>query len=253
VITPVLSAIIMGGPWQPLEISIYGENLAADLNQALTKASLRLQSDPIERGKRQPGGVLDLGPDLGGVRVTFSVPRANASLGWFGDVNFRLAPMTMSRATAEVKDGCFLISGLFEAKGMKILAQHTSLGSLELPTVGIQRGKVVLKMRPMVDPKGRPTYSRIDVTFQSIMKSSGLNFSFRGRTIDLLNSVSGYQAVLAKAVEDRLEEFLNSRGCREAFTFVLNRALTKRAAELGFKVTRIRNEGTDFFATVERL
>jgi hypothetical protein len=85
------------------------------------------------------------------------------------------------------------------------------------------------------------------------MKSSGLNFSFRGRTIDLLDSVSGYQAVLAKAVEDRLEEFLNSRGCREAFTFVLNRALTKRAAELGFKVTKIRNKGTDFFATVERL
>lgn len=228
-----------------MEIALYGDVIAQQLQQSLFGSKMVVRSDTVDsRGSLLKGGRVDFGPALGGNSFPFSVPRHTVSLGWFGDVTYKISNIELTDWRVRAVGPDFLIESKFKGVGPQFIGEHSSLGRSVVPDVYFETMSLRVRLKPVVLKSGEPSYTHPRVEFAAKMRSEALTFSAFGHEFDLLDMVTGYRDKVAAIVRNRLRECLDSPDKKLALGKFLMKAMRARADELKMRILGMRFEGT---------
>lgn len=230
-------------------MTLKGSYVALQMSQALRDTHIDLASDHRRRGVLEKGGQGQFGPGLGSKRFEFSIPSEKLSLGWFGDLTYRLRDVHLRSFEATATDREFLLTGYFDGAGPQFVGSHSMLGHV-VPGVYMQNIRVMIWLTPSVDASGRLSYDSTRTRLTSRINTQGLTFTVSGHRVDLVDAMTGYHQRLADLVARKLRETLDDPEHKAALCGYINQALQEKAAKFGSVLKRIRVDGTDLTVTL---
>lgn len=235
----------------PVEITLRGDFIASQITKAFQGTMIDLASDRRRNGVLEKGGQLQFGPGLSNQHVEFSVPSDKVSLGWFGDITYRLRDVHLRSLEASADASDFILIARFDGRGPQLVGSHSSLGSSVVPGIYMQDVRVTTRLTPILDITGHLSYTNTRARFVAKISTQGLNFDLAGHHVDLLDSVTGYRDRLASLVAEKIRLTFEDPERKRALTAFLTKALEAQAAKMGSAIKTIRVEGTNLKVTLE--
>jgi hypothetical protein len=246
------------------ELRLDGPELARMLQTAFNGTTIRLQHDGVDAaGKAVAASFLQLGPNLQGQRILFSVPEQRFSLGLAGEAIYRVndinsnpafvintpkGPKQMGQTISVVAmPAAYLITIRFEDQGTEILGRSSGrmmrLRESLVPNVEINNIALTIALYPQNTLGGAIAFKPSRVTFFGDIQAQGIaNLRVAGHRVDLLDQMTDYKTTLKQTIESQVSRLINQNLPQIAAN--VQREIVRRGSGFGVRVTEVRFEGT---------
>ncbi|HEX7706354.1 MAG TPA: hypothetical protein VF701_07855 [Thermoanaerobaculia bacterium] len=230
------------------EIRLEGAELAGLIESAFSGTSIRLHSS----SPPAQDSFIRLPPGLGGEMLKFNIPVTSIRLGIGGSARYAIEDINSLRTPAadtidvRAEAGNFIITIHFEDEGTEIRGHATgrlaSLRQRAVPDLEIKDIAIRLFLTPRTKESSGIAFAPVRVLFLGEVEATGSRISMFGRSIDLLDQITGYKTTVKEAIEREVTRILNHN--LDVVAATIEAEIVRRLAGSGFVVSSMEFKGT---------
>ena len=248
---PLLLALLvcaLSSPVDAAEIRLEGTELAGLIESAFRGTTIRLHSS----APPAQDSFIRLGPRLGGEMLKFNVPVTSIRLGIAGSARYAIEDIhSLSAPAADSIDvraepGNFIVTIHFEDEGTEIRGRAAGrlaqLRQRAVPDLEIKDIAVRLFLTPRAKEPSGIAFAPVRVLFLGEVQATGSRVRLFGKSIDLLDQITGYKTTVKESIEREVTKLINRNLNVVAAT--IEAEIPRRMAGSGFAVSSMRFEGT---------